>query len=177
MKHQTVPRRLALCALTASAAVLLGYVEFLVPVVPPIAGIKLGLGNLAVLLALRRMGGLRAAAAVMAVKIVVCAALFAGMGPLPYSLAGGGAALAVMTAVQRFSDRTRLSAAGVSAAGGAAHMAAQTATAVLVTGSPAVWRLLPPLLAVGTLTGLVNGCLVNGIERRAGRYFTENQKK
>ena len=39
-------------ALLAALAILLGYVEYLIPVVPPIAGIKLGLGNFAVLAAL-----------------------------------------------------------------------------------------------------------------------------
>lgn len=153
--------RVALMALMAATAVLLGYIEHLIPVVPPIAGIKLGLSNIAVLLTLQITDSPRAALSVNLTRVLLCAALFAGMGTLPYSMAGGLTAWAVMCLLRHDTD---FSAAGLSAAGGAAHMAAQVAVATAVTSTAQIGFLLPPLMAVGTLTGLLNGMLVNWIK-------------
>lgn len=161
-------RELTLSALLAAAAILLGYIESLIPIVPPIAGIKLGLGNIAVLLAMRIFKSSGVSVGIMLSKTIVCAVLFAGVGGLPYSLAGGIASVAVMLPLCRCK---RISAAGVSAAGGAAHIAAQTVVAVLMTSTASVISLLPMLMAVGTVTGFINGIIVNLLERRLSRYF------
>lgn len=162
-------RELTLSALFAAAAILLGYVESLIPIVPPIAGIKLGLGNIAVLLAMRIFKSRGVAVGIMLTKAIVCAILFAGVGGLPYSLAGGAVSVAVMLPLCRC---TRISAAGISAAGGTAHMAAQTAVAVVMTSTASVISLLPILMAAGTVTGFVNGIIVNLLKRRLSRCFT-----
>ena len=169
----TLSKKTTVAALLAGLAVLLGYVEYLIPVVPPIAGMKLGLGNIAVLLALRFTASERTACGVMLTKILISAALFSGMGGLPYSLAGGVTSFGIMAALCRM-DRRRLSAAGISAAGGAMHMAAQTAVAAWMTSTWNVLTLLPVLMGVGTLTGLLNGIIVNWMERRAGRFLTRS---
>ena len=49
-------------------------------------------------------------------------------------------------------------------------MAAQVAVASLVTGTPEVLLLLPLLMAVGTVTGLLNGVLVNLAEGSLKKY-------
>ena len=156
----------AVGGLLAAAAILLSYVEWLIPVIPPVAGIKIGLGNIAVLLALRILPSPKIAAGVMLTKVTVCAVLFSGWGGLPYGLAGGAVSLAVMALL---CHRRRLSSAGVSAAGGAAHMAAQVAVAVLLTSTAQVLSLLPLLMAVGTITGFVNGIIVNLMLRKRFR--------
>ena len=145
-------------ALLAALAILLGYVEYLIPVVPPIAGIKLGLGNIAVLAAMVLLKSDSLAAGIMLTKVTMTAMLFSGVGGFAYSLAGGAASLLVMMAVRRCRI---LSAAGVSCAGGAAHMAAQVAVAALVTSTPEVLLLLPWLMAAGTAAGFLNGMIVN----------------
>lgn len=152
-------KSITLPALLSALAILLGYVEHLIPVVPPIACIKLGLGNIAVLLCLYGLDATRTAWGVSLTKIIVCAALFGGMGSLPYSLAGGVTSLCVMCLLRR--ENGSLSAAGISAAGGAFHMAAQVIVAAMLTATPEVLTLLPLLMAVGTVTGLGNGALVN----------------
>ena len=65
-----------------------------------------------------------------------------------------------------------LSAAGISSAGGAAHMAAQVAVAAFVTSSPEVLMLLPLLTAVGTVTGFLNGMIVNLASKSLKQYLT-----
>lgn len=142
----------------AALAILLGYVEYLIPVVPPIAGIKLGLGNFAVLSALILLKSDGMAAGIMLTKVIMTAILFSGVGGFAYSIAGGTASLLIMMLACRCKS---LSAAGISCAGGAVHMAAQVAVASVVTDTPEVLMLLPLLMAVGTVTGLLNGILVN----------------
>ena len=158
MRTPSKSKNAAVAGLLSTVAILMGYVEYLIPVVPPISGIKLGLGNIAVLLALRILPSDKTAFSIMMTKVIMCSMLFSGMSALPYSLAGGVLSFAVMALL---CSKFGLSSAGVSAAGGAAHMAAQVAVAALVTSTASVITLLPPLIAVGTLTGLLNGIIVN----------------
>ena len=142
--------------------------EYLIPVVPPIAGIKLGLGNIAVLTALILLGSDSLAAGIMVTKVTLTGLLFSGIGGFAYSVAGGIASLAVMCLLRRCG---RFSAAGISCAGGAAHMAAQVAVACIITGTPEVMILTPLLTAVGTVTGFLNGIVVNLATGSLKRYF------
>ena len=57
--------------LLAALSILLGYVEYLIPVVPPIAGIKLGLGNIAVLVAMVMLRSDGMAAGIMITKVIM----------------------------------------------------------------------------------------------------------
>lgn len=157
----------ALAALLAASALLLGYVESLIPVVPPVAGIKLGLGNLALLLSLRILDAPRITWGIMLTKVLLCGLLFAGVGTLPYALAGGTASVVVMRLLSR---STRLSCLGVSTAGSIAHMAAQTVVAALLTSTAEVMLLLPVLCFIGILTGTANGLIANQIVRRLALF-------
>ena len=151
-------KKLAAASLLASLAILLGYVEYLIPVVPPIAGIKLGLGNIAVLAALVLLRSDSTAAGIMVTKVSLTSLLFSGIGGFAYSFTGGVCSLLVMMLAVRCK---KLSAAGVSCAGGAAHMAAQVTVAACITSTPEVLLLAPALISVGTVTGLLNGIIVN----------------
>lgn len=148
---------------------MLGYVEFLIPVVPPIAGIKLGLGNIAVLAALIMLQSDTLAAGIMLTKVTLSALLFSGVGGFVYSLAGGVFSLIVMASACRCK---KLSAAGISCAGGAAHMAAQAVVAACITSTPMVLLLIPILTAVGTATGFLNGIVLNLASRSLKKYIT-----
>lgn len=160
MRRPDKSKNIAIAGLLSTVAILLGYVEYLIPVVPTVTGIKLGLGNIAVLLALRILRSNKIAFGIMLTKVTVCAVLFSGVSSLPYSLAGGMLSLTVMAVLCQVAG---LSSAGVSAAGGAAHMVAQIAVAAFVTSTAGVITLLPLLMTVGTLTGLLNGIIVNMI--------------
>lgn len=160
----------AVSAILSTAAILLGYVEFMIPVVPPIAGIKLGLGNIAVLFAIRLFKNKSVPFCIMLTKVLVCAMLFSGFGGLPYSLTGGICSFAAMVLLCRFD---KLSSAGISAAAGAVHMAAQLIAAAIITSTVSVMSLLPILIVAGTVTGFINGIIVNMIERNAGKYLQQ----
>ena len=63
-------RHLALAAMFAALALIFSYVEVLVPIPVPIPGVKLGLANLVILIALYRLG-FRLAFSINCVRIVI----------------------------------------------------------------------------------------------------------
>ena len=145
-------RELTLLALLAALAMVLSYLESLLPSVG-IPGVKLGLANVAVICALYRLGFGRAVA-VSLVRVATVSLLFASFPALAYSAAGAVVSLAVMALIKRGGSFSRL---GVSVAGGVSHNLGQVAMAVVLLGTRRVLWLLPVLLLSGTLTGAAIG--------------------
>ena len=71
-------RRLAFSAMFAALALIFSYVEVLIPSPVPIPGVKLGIANLVILIALYRMG-FRYAFSINCVRIVIAGLLFSGV--------------------------------------------------------------------------------------------------
>ena len=161
--------RVAMTGLLVALALVLGWVEHMIPISAALPGIKLGLANLAVVLAIYTLGW-RAAVCVAIMKPLLSALLFAGMSGLIFSLSGAMLSLAVMLILFRASSVT---AVGCSAAGGAAHMIGQVLAAMMLTGTVQIWRVLPLLLLSGGLAGAVIGWLAAIIMRRAGAWAKE----
>ena len=121
-------KKLALSAILAALAMILSYVEAMVPMPVPIPGIKLGLANLVILLAIYRLG-FKYALAINCIRIFVTGLLFTGAFGILYSLAGGLLSLLVMYLLYRTGI---FSMVGVSMAGGVAHNLGQLLTACLI---------------------------------------------
>ena len=81
-------KNIAAAACLAALAVALGYVESLIPFPIPVPGIKLGLSNAAVLIALCKLNE-KYAFAVAVIKVTVVCLLFAGFQSFIYSFSGG----------------------------------------------------------------------------------------
>ncbi len=145
-------RKTALYGMLVALAFLFSYVEALLPVVG-IPGVKLGLANLVVLIALYRLSA-RDALAIACLRIVLVGFTFGSPASMLYSLAGGLVSFAVMALIKRVEVFSIL---GVSVAGGACHNLAQLAVAMVVLRTaPLVWY-LPVLLLSGILTGALIG--------------------
>ena len=151
-------KRLALLGILASLAIVLSYLEALIPPLVAIPGVKIGLANIAVMLALYKLG-MKEAAIISVVRKIVIFLLFGGFIALLYSLAGAILSLAVMYLLKRF---TPLSEIGVSVAGGVSHNLAQITVAIFTFSTPSLVLYLPVLLISGTLAGIVIG-LCSGI--------------
>lgn len=148
-------RRMARYALLTALAMVLSWLESLVPVSAAAPGVKLGLTNLVVIFALYRMG-LRAAAAVSLARVGLVSMTFGNAYSFAYSLAGAALSLAVMAALKRTG---RFSILGVSIAGGAAHNLGQILVAIAVLGTARLAWYLPPLLVSGTAAGAAIGAV------------------
>ena len=83
----TATQRLARISLFGSLALVLSYIETMIPLPVTLPGVKLGLANVAVVVALLELD-VRAAAAVAVVKVVASGLLFGSPMMLMYSLGG-----------------------------------------------------------------------------------------
>ncbi len=147
-------RKLCILALLAAIALSIWAAEAAIPPIVPLPGIRLGLANVVTLLTLY-LYGRREAAAVLAVRLILGAALAGTLMSFLYSLAGGLFALGVMALL-----RPRVGEKQVwmlSAYAATAHNLGQLLAARLVMGTPGLWWYLPPLLLSGVLTGVFTG--------------------
>jgi len=155
-------KRLVLLAMLTAVAMILSYVESLLPSVG-IPGVKMGLANIAVIFALFRFGW-KEAAALSLVRVVLVSLLFGSVGAMLYSLAGAVLSLAVMALLRRID---RFSTVGISVAGGVAHNAGQILMAMLILQTKQLLGFLPVLavsgIAGGVLTGLAAALLIRRI--------------
>lgn len=125
-------------------------------------GIKPGLANLAVVLALHYRGG----SCALAVALVKACAVFLATGAVTvlwFSLAGSLLSLAGMLLLERY---RAFSLAGVSALGGALSNLGQVGVMALITQTPAFFYYLPVLTAFGAAFGLGVGVLANIVAAR-----------
>lgn len=146
-------KRIAETAAAAALALVLGYVETLIPIPFPIPGIKLGLSNLCLLFVIYRLGA-KTAWAVMLIKVILSALLISGFQAFWFSFAGGVFSMGTMIALKRF-----FSVYGVSVLGGIMHNIGQLSAAALVMKTTAVFLYLPPLLISGAVCGILIGIL------------------
>ncbi len=137
-------------------AVIMGYLEALVPVTPTIPGIKLGLANFVITLVMY-LFSIREAALISVLRIILVGFLLSNMSMILYSLAGAILSLSVMALLKR---NPHFSLYGVSMAGGVMHNAGQLLVAGALMGFQAILWYVPFLLAAGLLAGLLIGFLV-----------------
>lgn len=157
--------RLAVLGLITTIALILSYIESLIPVLPGIPGVKLGLANLAILFTLYRYN-LRDACFVSVMRILISGFMFGNLMSIAFSLAGGFLSLFVMYLLKRFQVFQLI---GVSAAGGCAHNIGQLLVACFAVGAAPLLYYLPVLLVSGVITGLLIGIAGELLIRRVPR--------
>ncbi len=146
----------ALTAAFLAIAVVLGYLESVALPSLPVPGVKLGLANLAVIVALVHLGPARAALVSGARVVLVALATGALAGPVfLLSAAGAVASFLVMWALASRGDT--FSPVGWSVAGAAAHVIAQLAMASLLASTLAPLALAPLSLGMSLPAGLALG--------------------
>lgn len=152
-------RRVAFLGVMTALALILSYVESLVPL--PVVGVKLGLANLVTLFILYRRRA-REAILVTAVRISLTALLFGSLLSLFYSFMGAAASLAVTLLLKRIKI---FSTVGVSIGGSVFHNLGQLAAAVIILGESTLFY-LPLLLVSGVVMGTVIGLLATLLIRK-----------
>lgn len=143
-------------------ALILSYVEMLIPFHFGIPGVKLGLANLIIVIVLYKTDW-REALLLSVVRVVLAGFIFGNLFSILYSLAGGILSLAVMVFLKK---KERFGIAGVSIAGGVSHNIGQLVVAMLVVETYQVGYYLPVLLISGVITGLLIGILSGEVLRR-----------
>lgn len=134
-------------------ALIFSYVETLIPINFGIPGVKLGLANLIIVVALYKMR-LSEAFLLSVTRVLLSGFIFGNYFSIVYSLAGGILSLAVMALLKKSGG---FSVKGVSIAGGVFHNVGQLIVAALVVETFSVTYYFPVLLIAGLVTGFVIG--------------------
>ena len=147
--------KVAQYGLFASLAILMGYVEMLIPLPLLVPGMKLGLANVIIVIVLYHMDT-KSALFISLVRVLMSGLLFQGFAGLLYSLAGALLSLAVMALLKKTG---KVSITGVSVMGGVFHNVGQIIVAAAVVENIKMAYYLPFLLVTGVVTGFVIGAV------------------
>lgn len=154
-------QRLAVAALMAALALIFSYVEAIIPIPIGVPGVKLGLANLVVIIAIYDFG-MKYAVGINVVRIIVNALLFTGPYGALYSLAGGLISMLVMWALQK---TKAFSIIGVSMAGSVSHNFGQLLVAAVMISNLRIFMYAPVLVFSGIVSGIIIGILAYHIRR------------
>ena len=156
-------KKLATLAMTAAVAMILSYLESMIPAFVAIPGIKIGLANIAVVFALYKLGW-KEAVAISLVRVVVVSLVFtSNPSTLFYSLAG---ALLSMLGMLGLKKTGLFSTVAVSVTGGVLHNVGQIGMACVLLETNVVKYYLPYLILSGTLAGIAIGVAAAVVIRR-----------
>ena len=154
MSFDTKTKKTALLGVLTAVAFILNYLESLLPSFIPVPGVKIGLANIAVLVALYTLG-LSYAAVLAAVRVVLSGLTFGSLFSMLYSFAGLALAIPLMILLKR---TKKFSVIGVSVAGSVAHNLGQLICALFLVGG-AILYYAPLLILSGIAAGLVTGLI------------------
>ena len=166
-------KKLAQLGLFLALALILAYVESLIPLSFGIPGIKLGLPNLIVVLLLcsesaarrnegesdsasinTQWNGAKEAFLINGLRIILSGFLFSNLYTILYALAGAALSFAAMLIGRRMRCFSMI---GVSVLGGVFHNIGQIIVAMIVVETVYVGYYIPFLIVAGTVTGAVLG--------------------
>ena len=156
-------KKLAFLAIAASCALVLSYIEFLLPpIYAAFPAIKMGLPNIIIIFVLYRLG-VKEAICVSFLRLILVTLLFGNLVMLAYSVAGATLSITSMAVLKRFKC---FSAVGVSVAGAVLHNLGQILMAIILLGTTAIAFYFPILIVTGTVAGIIVGLLASILNQR-----------
>lgn len=162
MERKSYAGKVAKLGVLAALAMIFSYVEMLIPFSVGIAGVKLGLANLVVVIGFYILSA-KEVFLVSMVRIFLMALLFGNGASILYSLAGGILSFLVMLTAKKLSG---LSIVGISILGAVFHNIGQIMAAAWMLGTMKIISYLPVLLIAGIVTGMAIGVAAGQILHR-----------
>lgn len=154
-------KKIAYSSILVALALILSYIEALIPINFGIPGVKLGLANLVIVIGLYFLNTSQVFI-ILITRILLVSFLFGNMSAMLYSLAGGIVSFTVMFLIKKIKG---FSIVGVSIAGGVAHNIGQLIVASLVVENMKLIYYLPVLMIAGTLTGMLIGIIAQQVRQ------------
>ena len=156
-------KEISISAILIALSLALSYTERFIPlqILIPLPGIKLGLANIVMLVALYLLKT-KYAVLILIPRCVLGAVFGGGITGLLFSLWGGILALSTMAMMKRIPF---FSIYGVSILGAAAHNVGQILAAMVLMHSVYIGAYLPYLLLIAVLTGFLTGSISAGLLR------------
>ena len=147
-------KKITFLALCASLALLLSYVEALIPpIFSAVPGIKMGLPNIIIVFILYHFGVFNAGA-ISFVRLIIVSLLFGNPMVFLYSLAGAVLSLLVMAILKKLDF---LSTVGVSVAGAIMHNLGQVIVAMILMNTSEIGYYMIVLSITGVISGVFIG--------------------
>lgn len=153
---------MTIAALMVALALIFSYVEVLIPFTVGIPGIKLGIANIAVIIALYYLGP-KYAITINVVRVLIAGLLFNGLFGAFYSLAGAIVSFVVMMVLKKTNV---FSVVGISMAGSVAHNLGQILVAAVLVANIKIFIYFPVLIISGVITGAIIGVLAGLILKK-----------
>lgn len=151
-------RKLTIYALLIAAALVLSYIESIIPTFFAVPGMKLGLTNIVIVVALYKLNW-KSALLINFARVILATAMFGNAASFAYSIGGAMLSLTVMIIVKRLG---RFSIIAVSACGGIAHNLGQIIVAMILLSTYQVGYYMIVLWFTGVVTGLFIG-IISGL--------------
>lgn len=145
--------------LLLATALILSYIESLIPFFFGVPGMKLGLPNMAIVMALY-MFGWKEAIVINVFRIVISGFLFGNMYGILFSLSGAVISFIAMLIIK---STDRFSMTGTSIIGGVFHNIAQILIAAFVVKTSGIIYYMPVLIIAGVITGFINGTIASQV--------------
>lgn len=151
-------RKLVLISLFIAVALVLSYLENLIPLPIAIPGLKLGLPNVVILVTIVSLGN-REGFLILVLRIILAGFMFGNLSAILYALAGGLLSFTAMALLNRY---TTSSLVVISVVGAACHNLGQVIVAALVVSNLNLFLYYcPPLLILSIPLGLITGVVAD----------------
>lgn len=160
-------KKLTFLSVCVALAMILSYIESLVPPFVAVPGVKIGLANSVSLFILYAYGA-REAACVSVIRVTLSSILFGSAVGFIYSISGAALSLIGMIILKRIPIFTMLT---VSVSGAVLHNAAQIICACLIMENAAIAYYLPVLIISGTVAGVAIGIISALLLKRLKRII------
>ena len=151
----------ALSGVLIALALVLSYLESLIPIWWAVPGVKLGLANLVTIIALSNLG-LRQTLIISVGRILLSGILFGNVTIIIYSLVGAMLSISVMCLVRKIKIFTNT---GISVCGAIAHNMGQIIVAMLVMENVRIMYYMIVLVISGTVSGAIIGIIAGIIAK------------
>ncbi len=164
-------KKVAFVGMLVALAFVLSYVEVLIPINLGVPGVKIGLANLVVMVALYTLSA-RDAFLLSMIRILLVAFTFGSFNTMMYSLAGAILSFVVMLAFKKLDI---LSMTGVSVLGGISHNIGQIIVAVIIVENEKLFYYLPVLLVSGIVAGIGVGVVAGLVTKRVKKVYVSEE--
>ena len=159
MNNMSKNKMTAMSGVFIALAMVLSYLENLVPINVAVPGVKLGLANLVTIVALVKMG-IKPAVLISVGRIILSGILFGNVTVIIYSLAGAFLSILAMCIVRKIKA---FSVTGVSICGAVFHNLGQIIVAALIMENANIMYYMIILALTGTIAGALIGILASVI--------------
>lgn len=158
--------RIAISGLLSAFAVVISYIEAIIPINIGIPGVKPGFPNLVIIIVLYNYG-IKEAGIVNLIRILIVGFMFGNVMSIVFSITGALLSLIIMWMAKKLPG---ISMIGVSVCGGVAHNIGQIVIAMFITTVYSLTYYIPFLIIGGIITGMLIGITGNIIQHSLHKY-------